>query len=196
NDRSIRATTTWFNATGTPNGNWYGGLTVRAWEGNYEVWELAGPSHNSNTRNGLYYRSGLGTVWNAWERVITDYNWQSIIDGRYLPLTGGDMSANIVFSADNIGILFKGEAYNALHKSGDNYIFGSAERGIVLRNYNSDLVHSKAGTNYYILDTSNWAGYIDGRYLQLAKGGILNGKLTISLTNHHPLTLSANGAGN
>lgn len=52
----------------------------------------------------LYFRSSTANAdntWNPWRKVLTDYNYSSILNNIYLPLTGGTMTGGIVFTGSN-----------------------------------------------------------------------------------------------
>lgn len=54
-----------------------------------------------------YYRNKSSDRggWGSWVRILDSTNWTSIIDGRYLPLSGGTISGVITFAAnDNYGL--------------------------------------------------------------------------------------------
>ena len=46
----------------------------------------------------LYFRSSTtnaDNTWNPWRKVLTDYNYTSILNNTYLPLTGGTLSGSV-----------------------------------------------------------------------------------------------------
>lgn len=46
----------------------------------------------------LYFRSSTTSAdntWNPWRKVLTDYNYTSILNNTYLPLTGGTLSGSV-----------------------------------------------------------------------------------------------------
>lgn len=66
---NIRA---WFNNTGTPDGTWWSGITTKGQDNTYNVWQLAGTSHNSDYNiKGLFFRTGNGSTWDDWQSVST-----------------------------------------------------------------------------------------------------------------------------
>lgn len=65
-DYSIYA---WFNNTGTPDNNWWSGITVKGWGDSYAVWQLCGLSTTNATNQHLYVRNGIGTTWNSWNTL-------------------------------------------------------------------------------------------------------------------------------
>lgn len=52
---------------------WRGAITMAGWTNSYASWQLDGPSNNSlNTDSDVFrVRSGLGTSWNAWRKIMT-----------------------------------------------------------------------------------------------------------------------------
>lgn len=54
---------TFFNLQSTPTGNWWSGIAVKGWSGEYGVWMLAGPAAGNNAGNRLYYRDGNHGNW-------------------------------------------------------------------------------------------------------------------------------------
>lgn len=65
--RSVRF---WFSCIGTPNTDWWSGLHINGWDSAYAAWELSGPSSTASPDSrALYFRSGVGGTFNAWQRV-------------------------------------------------------------------------------------------------------------------------------
>lgn len=58
------------------------------------AWDI---DHNvDNGRNGLFFRTSNNLGWNAtWDRILTNRTWASVVDGRYLPLTGGTLTGQL-----------------------------------------------------------------------------------------------------
>lgn len=54
---------TFFNLQSTPTSNWWSGIAVKGWSGEYGVWMLAGPAAGNNAGNRLYYRDGNHGNW-------------------------------------------------------------------------------------------------------------------------------------
>lgn len=75
-DEKIKA---WFNKTGTPNSDWWSGITVKGWTDGYAVWQLAGYSSTTSTESHLYYRRGLGTSWGSWRTVLDSLNYTTYV---------------------------------------------------------------------------------------------------------------------
>ena len=67
--------TSWFNNTGTPNGDWYSGIHVKGWSDGYTSWELCSYSSTGTSNDyDLYFRSGNNTTWGNWKTIITSGN--------------------------------------------------------------------------------------------------------------------------
>ena len=85
NDKADRAVDFWFNNTGKPGSDaWYSGITVKGWSDGYAVWQLASASSTSLSDDNLYFRSGLGTTWKSWRKILDTTNYTSTLDSRYL----------------------------------------------------------------------------------------------------------------
>lgn len=66
---NIRA---WFNNTGTPDGTWWSGITVKGQDNTYNVWQLTSTSHDSAYNiKGLFFRTGNGSTWDDWQSIST-----------------------------------------------------------------------------------------------------------------------------
>jgi hypothetical protein len=81
-----------FNNQTIPTGlnSWYSTLSVKGWDGAYAAWELAGNA-TTNAEDGLFFRYGVGTSWQAWQRVFTDNyhpNADTLTTARNIALTG------------------------------------------------------------------------------------------------------------
>ena len=85
NDKADRAVDFWFNNTGKPGSDaWYSGITVKGWSDGYAVWQLASASSTALSDDNLYFRSGLGTTWKSWRKILDTTNYTSTLDSRYL----------------------------------------------------------------------------------------------------------------
>ena len=56
-------------------GSWGGILTVKGWSSGYAAWQIGG-SATTSTDGQLYFRDGINTTWNAWNRI-----WHAGNDG-------------------------------------------------------------------------------------------------------------------
>ncbi len=65
-----------FTSSGMPNSNWWSGIHMAGWYGDYNAWELIGPSNSSDQRTTpLYVRSGRTTGgWGAWRQIYDTSN--------------------------------------------------------------------------------------------------------------------------
>lgn len=96
------------------------GLTGTSTTQLFQTWNGTDPSPTNPLYSDLYTRSrgDLGSdVWTGWAKILSDKNYESLLDGRYLKLTGGTMTgsttfdnSNITFNQPNTGILW---AYDA-----------------------------------------------------------------------------------
>lgn len=77
NDKADKAVDFWFNNTDKPgSSNWYSGMTVKGWTDDYIVWQLASDAaYTPITDGNLYFRSGVGTSWNTWKKVLDSTNY-------------------------------------------------------------------------------------------------------------------------
>ena len=79
--------------------NYHPVLMLRDWN------DLSGGPFAELTITGnqnLYFRSSTtnaDNTWNPWRKVLTDYNYTSILNNTYLPLTGGTMTGQIKIAA-------------------------------------------------------------------------------------------------
>lgn len=76
NDKADKAVDFWFNNINKPgNSYWYSGMTVKGWSDGYVAWQLASDASSSITDSNLYFRSGIGTSWNTWKKVLDSTNY-------------------------------------------------------------------------------------------------------------------------
>ena len=68
-----KAVNFFFSNNGTPDSNWWAGIHVAGWTGDYNAWELVGPAHNTDQRTkNLYIRVGrTSTGWGSWRALVT-----------------------------------------------------------------------------------------------------------------------------
>lgn len=53
-----------------PTSDYWGGIHVHGWSTDYSSWELVGYNGNGSVpTKGLYFRTGILSTWNSWERV-------------------------------------------------------------------------------------------------------------------------------
>nr|DAI06325.1 MAG TPA: Peptidase [Crassvirales sp.] len=65
---------TFFNVQSTPTNNWWSGIAIKGWSGEYGVWMLAGPAAGDNAGNRLYYKDGNHSNW------ATDWKGLAFLD--------------------------------------------------------------------------------------------------------------------
>jgi hypothetical protein len=92
-----------FNNQTIPSGltSWYSTLSVKGWDGVYAAWELAGNA-TSFAQDGLFFRYGSGTTWQAWQRVFTDNyhpNADTLTTARTINGVSFNGSADITITA-------------------------------------------------------------------------------------------------
>lgn len=80
----------WFSNIWKPTGaTWNSGFTVRGWDTEYAVWQLASSANYGGNTQALYYRLGEGSTWYDWRRLLfnNDDNARflnsSVVDGKY-----------------------------------------------------------------------------------------------------------------
>lgn len=85
----------------------------------------------------LYFRSSTTSAdntWNPWRKVLTDYNYTSILNNTYLPLTGGTLSGSVKIAG---GTFNYSTIQNGTSNSDRNVWFStSGSRGIPCYNDN------------------------------------------------------------
>ena len=202
----------WFNNSYKPgNSYWYSGLTVHGWNsGNYVGWQLAGCSSESTDDKNLYFRVGIKSVWETWQKVLTDANYTSVLDsryalvsalGNYLPLTGGIVSGVndsplIIDSTHNIQnvivIRYKGVAkgqvgYNTtqgtiLYNYASQKYLGITDAGVPHFNGNT-LIHSGNISSYAITQHQSLANYVDKTSVQEISGAKTFSKVGIGVNS-------------
>ena len=99
----------------------------------------------------LYFRSSTtnaDNTWNPWRKVLTDYNYTSVLNNTYLPLSGGTLTGTLKFSSSN-GIQTR-------HVDGESATFG----GDLYLNYGVNApIHVGHGGAYTIsADGSQYSG--------------------------------------
>jgi len=108
---------------------------------------------------------------------------QATADGRYLRLSGGTMSGDITMSGCSIripqspsassynGILNADGSKAILAYYGDNTYTGLMTGTHYLRSGATSLIHRRNGADYTILDTGNYTGVLDSRYMRIGSSG-------------------------
>lgn len=152
---------TFFNLQSTPTSNWWSGIAVKGWSGEYGVWMLAGPAAGDNAGNRLYYRDGNHSNW------ATDWKGLAFLE---------DVSnvADVYFNGQNIyvdyGYWVVGLVRIGTADIGDKYISGEMiyrrSNGIygngsvrfnLIKKYNSTNVFASVLYNGHGVSTSESA---------------------------------------
>ena len=134
----------------------------------------------------LYFRSSTTSAdntWNPWRKVLTDYNYTSILNNTYLPLSGGTMTGGIVFTGSN--------GVKTRHIDGESTTFA----GDLFLNYgvNAPIHVGNGGAHTISADGSTYSG-------KAAQANVLavNSSLTYGAHNmqYFNASLPASGAVN
>lgn len=189
NDKADRAVDFWFNNTGKPGSDaWYSGITVKGWTDGYAVWQLASSSSTDFSDSNLYFRSGIGTSWNGWRKVLDSSNYTGTLDSRYVTLsTAQTISGVKTFSANTFhkdslyfdyntdtsrvySIYFRNTSGNAMgsigyHNTAQNFYINPIGSGSPwsdkVGNYSLFVGNNKLTYNTYpILTSNNYASYV------------------------------------
>ena len=93
-----------FSNNTMPTGNWWSGLHVNGWTGDYNAWELAGPSAAADQRTTpLYVRSGRTTGgWGSWRQIYDSSNPPTAAAVSALPISGGNLTGNVNLKISSI----------------------------------------------------------------------------------------------
>lgn len=79
--------TAWFNNSDKPVAGlseWYSGINVVGWSSsNYASWQLAAAATTHLSDNNLYFRVGLGSAWDVWQKILTSANYASVLGSVY-----------------------------------------------------------------------------------------------------------------
>lgn len=92
------AISTIFSNTNNPQDQWYSGITVKGWTDKYRTWQLVGNSNNTSTGQDLFYRYGINSTWESWQKILTSNNYSQYA----LSLSGGTMSGIINFNIHGV----------------------------------------------------------------------------------------------
>ena len=96
-----KTVTAWFNQTGTPSSTWYAGITVKGWTDGYAAWQLCANSAANTADTNLYFRIGINSSFQAWQKVLTDANFRAQLDPHYLTVgTDQEVSGAKTFLAN------------------------------------------------------------------------------------------------
>lgn len=93
------------NNIGKINGGGYNvGISVGGVDNTKYGFQLGYSNGDDRT---VYLQTYTNNIANGWKKILHTDNWSSIVDGRYLPLTGGTMTGAITFSN---GTIINGES--------------------------------------------------------------------------------------
>ena len=143
--------TAYFSMQGTPTGDWWSILHMRGWDGNYTVWQLAGPSSTANQDSHLHYRAGIGSSWQVdWkplafvedinrlgtpyfvnQDIYQDYGYWVVLLCKLSPSTTEASCSGEMFYKRNNGIYANGSVRFSIQKvyNSTNVYFGTEYLG-------------------------------------------------------------------
>lgn len=150
-----RTVTAWFNQTGTPSSAWYAGITVKGWTDGYAAWQLCANSTVNTADTNLYFRIGINSSFQAWQKILTDANYASMLDGRYVNAAGDSMTGDLAvrkmhlqggneFNCDDkLWIAYRStpQGVNICHAD-QPFTYGSAGHEVLHRGNYSNLVNA------------------------------------------------------
>ena len=155
------ALTAWFNQTGMPRSDWYSGLTMQGWsKGTYATWQIAANATSSLPDKNLYFRVGLGTAWESWQKVLTDANYDSILDTHYYTESEADGRFAKLASPNNL-----------VHSSNEITMIPAGYNNDILFNHRAVGGTGKIGT-YHMCNGNNGN---NGNYANVAANGFIKG---------------------
>lgn len=125
------------------------------------------------SQNGAGYNKG-------WRRVLTSANWTSVVDGRYLPLTGGPLSGLLNISNGGLhvgGLSANSEAHIRIANSGSGRQWGIKSGWFQVNETAFTIIDDSSTTMpAFILHSSN-------------QGASINGNLFVASGKFHPTAL-------
>lgn len=150
-----KTVTAWFNQTGTPSSTWYAGITVKGWTDGYAAWQLCANSTVNTADTNLYFRIGINSSFQAWQKILTDANYASMLDGRYVNTAGDEMTGDLAvrkmhlqggneFNCDDkLWIAYRStpQGVNVCHAD-QPFTYGSAGHEVLHRGNYSNLVNA------------------------------------------------------
>lgn len=149
-----RMVTAWFNQTGTPSGTWYAGITVRGWTDGYSAWQLCSNATINTADNNLYFRIGINSSFQSWQKVLTDANYASMLDGRYVNTAGDSMTGDLTVRKMH---LQGGNEFNCDDKLWIAY--RSTPLGVNICHADQPFTYGSAG--HEVLHRGNYASLVD-----------------------------------
>lgn len=149
-----RMVTAWFNQTGTPSGTWYAGITVRGWTDGYSAWQLCSNATINTADNNLYFRIGINSSFQSWQKILTDANYASMLDGRYVNAAGDSMTGDLAVRKMH---LQGGNEFNCDDKLWIAY--RSTPQGVNICHADQPFTYGSAG--HEVLHRGNYASLVD-----------------------------------
>ena len=149
-----RMVTAWFNQTGTPSGTWYAGITVRGWTDGYSAWQLCSNATINTADNNLYFRIGINSSFQTWQKILTDANYASMLDGRYVNAAGDKMDGDLAVRKMH---LQGGNEFNCDDKLWIAY--RSTPQGVNICHADQPFTYGSAG--HEVLHRGNYTSLVD-----------------------------------
>lgn len=149
-----RMVTAWFNQTGTPSGAWYAGITVRGWTDGYSAWQLCSNATINTADNNLYFRIGINSSFQTWQKILTDANYASMLDGRYVNAAGDSMTGDLAVRKMH---LQGGNEFNCDDKLWIAY--RSTPQGVNICHADQPFTYGSAG--HEVLHRGNYTSLVD-----------------------------------
>lgn len=149
-----RMVTAWFNQTGTPSGAWYAGITVRGWTDGYSAWQLCSNATINTADNNLYFRIGINSSFQTWQKILTDANYASMLDGRYVNAAGDSMTGDLAVRKMH---LQGGNEFNCDDKLWIAY--RSTPQGVNVCHADQPFTYGSAG--HEVLHRGNYTSLVD-----------------------------------
>lgn len=165
-----KTVTAWFNQTGTPSSIWYAGITVKGWTDGYAAWQLCANSTVNTADTNLYFRIGINSSFQSWQKILTDANYASMLDGRYVNTAGDEMDGDLAVRKMH---LQGGNEFNC-----DDKLWiacRSTPQGVNVCHADQPFTYGSAG--HEVLHRGNYASLVDA----------LNQPLTIRCGNNAKL---------
>lgn len=194
--------TAWFNNTGMPTSNWFSGIHVKGWQGSYASWELAATSNTNVNEKSLYFRVGIDSEWQGWQKVLTSGNEQTLTiqrngttAGTYKPSAAATINISDVASA---ATLSSHTGNTTVHITAsertawNNKVDKVSGKGLSTNDFDNTLLSKlngiEPGANKYVLPTAS-STVLGG--VKVGSGlAISSGVLSVNLSASHIPNLS------
>ena len=149
-----KTVTAWFNQTGMPSSTWYAGITVKGWTDGYAAWQLCANSTVNTADTNLYFRIGINSSFQSWQKILTDANYASMLDGRYVNTAGDSMTGDLAVRKMH---LQGGNEFNCDDKLWIAY--RSTPQGVNICHADQPFTYGSAG--HEVLHRGNYASLVD-----------------------------------